>query len=240
MGNAGSALETYIYLDRISPLFVFLCGIAGSLDPANVHLGDVVVARSVDWWQLNKLSSDTFAQAYTIGDKFFRIHREPPLPCFSTEFCGRLIDQFVKNQANSGLLPSNHNDQILRFKKQYGVTDNRIHMGDIVSWEYVLSDAVIRQDVLDRSTASLAIEMEGAGFTYALKRRCQEMQRLGRGHLLPSGFIFRGISDLSARKDREHKQWQSIAMFNAASAIVRFLNTFDDEMFFEGAESIAS
>lgn len=88
--------------------------------------------------------------------------------------------------------------------------------------EYVLSDAVIRQDVLDRSTGSLAVEMEGAGFTYALKRRCHEMQRLGRGHLLPSGFIFRRISDLSARKDREHKQWQSIAMFNAASAIVRF------------------
>src|ERR1051326_3095494 len=34
MGNALSAMETLFYLQRISPRYVFLCGIAGTLEPA--------------------------------------------------------------------------------------------------------------------------------------------------------------------------------------------------------------
>ncbi|HEX3936526.1 MAG TPA: hypothetical protein VHX43_03395 [Xanthobacteraceae bacterium] len=73
MGNARSAMESFIYLERINPRYVFLCGISGTLCPEAVGLGDVVVAKSVQWWNLNKLTKDSAKAAADGSSKYLRL-----------------------------------------------------------------------------------------------------------------------------------------------------------------------
>jgi nucleoside phosphorylase len=236
MGNARSAMETLFFLQRIDPTYVFLCGIAGSLDPESVDLGDVVIARSVRWWNLNKVTKDStkpkrdgLAKYLKIGDHYFR-KQFSTVGEHSNHWDRRLVG-FVDN--SQGLLFSNTDSTLLKLKsKLRGGKDRRseLYYDNIVSWEYVLSDQDIREQIRTDSEGGLVIEMEGAGFCSSIKRQNEEietLQKLNRTELRirAEPFVFRGVTDLCHDKGSEDQRWRTIAMANATNALVQFLGT---------------
>jgi nucleoside phosphorylase len=234
MGNARTALETLIYLERVSPRFVFLCGIAGSLEPDEIGLGDVVLGKTVEWWNLNKVQPVADARYLQIGDSYFR--KEITTVGDHTNYWNKRLSSF--QSSNTKQLMSNNDKKLLQLKtkispKSPDVRANLVHYGKIVSWEYVLSHEHLRNELRRATIDGLAIEMEGAGFYSSIKRRNEELaaqQQITKHsmHTKVEGFIFRGISDLSHKKGTENQAWREIAMFNAAASLVEFLSTFTE------------
>lgn len=232
MGNARTALETLIYLERVSPRFVFLCGIAGSLEPDEIGLGDVILGKTVEWWNLNKVQPTADARYLQIGDSYFR--KEITTVGDHTNHWNKRLSDF--QNSNTKQLMSNNDKTLLQLKarispKTPNVRANLVHYGKIVSWEYVLSHEQLRKELRRATIDGLAIEMEGAGFCSSVKRRNEELAAQQKAtnrsmHAKVEGFIFRGISDLSHRKGTENQAWREIAMFNAAACLVEFLGTF--------------
>lgn len=241
MGNARSAIETFIFLNRITPRYVFLCGIAGTLDPPKAALGDVIIAKSVQWWNLNKVmkdsakaSADGQSKYLHLGGHYFR--KDISSVGGHTAYWHRRLTSFVA--ARKTRLLSNSDEALLKARSQLqngGDRDNILHYDKIVSWEYVLSDKTIRDEIAKDSEGGLVIEMEGGGFATSVKRRneevnqLQEQEQTGR---LPGdtvGFVFRGVSDLCHNKGREPQGWRTIAMSNAASVLIDFLATFSED-----------
>lgn len=236
MGNVRTVLETSIYLERVSPRYVFLCGIAGSLEPSQIALGDVVISKTVDWWNLNKVQPDETckndARYLQIGDSYFR--KEITSFGEHSNNWHRRLGRF--QNSNRERLLSNEGallDLKSEITKSANPRSNQAHYGKIISWEYVLSHGSLRDELRKLTVDGLAIEMEGAGFCSSIKRRNEELeiQQKQTNRSMGTkveGFIFRGISDLSHRKGSEAEEWRKIAMYNAASALVKFVRTFTD------------
>src|ERR1700683_5053191 len=239
MGNAKSALETLIYLQRTSPKFVFLCGISGTLDPDVAGLGDVVIAKSVQWWKLNKLTKDakkieaerTIKKYLQLGAHFFRKDIST-VGQLNNHWNKRLTSFSAKHKA---LLRSDTDASLRRKKSELPGGDRRnvLHYDKVVSWDYVLSDETVRKLIREDPEGGLAIEMEGAGFLSSIDRCNEEVNaiQVHTGTELPGdtvGFIFRGVTDVCHNKGAEPQEWRSIAMSNAASKLVDFLRTFSE------------
>ena len=239
MGNARSAMETMIYLQRISPRYVFLCGISGSLDPETADLGDVVIAKSVQWWNLNKVTRDAAKAAgrgrgkfLQLGEHYFR--KDITTVGAHPNHWDKRLTKFAFDQKKQ--LPSNTDASLLKLKSKVlngRDRENLMHYDRIVSWEYVLSDDAIRNKIKRDSEGGLAIEMEGAGFSRSVARRNEEVTTLQMrtDRWLPGnieGFVFRGITDLCHDKGAEPQEWRRIAMYNAGYALVQFLRTFSN------------
>ena len=239
MGNARSAMETLIYLQRTSPKFVFLCGIAGTLDPATAGLGDVIIAKSVQWWNLNKITKDStkaagegHAKYLQLGEHFFRKDISP-VGGHSNHWNKRLTQFAIEHKK---LLRSNTDGTLLKLKSKLQQGAERaslLHYDKIVSWEFVLSDETIRDQIRRDPEGGLAIEMEGAGFASSITRSNEEVNTLQErtDTQIPGdtvGFVFRGVTDLCHNKGHEPQGWRKIAMFNAANALVDFLGTFSE------------
>jgi nucleoside phosphorylase len=218
MGNVRTALETSIYLERVSPRYIFLCGIAGSLEPKQIGLGDVVIGKTVDWWNLNKVQPDETckddARYLPIGDSYFR----KDITSMGEHASGwhKRLSRF--QNLNRERLPSNESE-LLDLKSAIADSENlrsnQIHYGKIVSWEYVLSHGRLRDDLRRLTVDGLAVEMEGAGFYSSIKRRNEELevQQKQTNRSMGTkveGFIFRGISDLSHKKGTEAEDWRKI------------------------------
>ncbi|SMF79804.1 Nucleoside phosphorylase [Tistlia consotensis] len=242
MGNARSAMETLLFLERISPKFIFLCGIAGSLCPDRIRLGDVVVARQINWWNLNKLTREAAkveeegpAKYLSLGDHFFR--KDIRAEGKQDKFWDRRLARFVDDHQD--LLRSNIDRRLLALRSELQADEpysNRLHCGDIVSWEYVLSDSEVRDAIFHDPYGGKAIEMEGAGFAAAVARRNEEVTRRARAarQVIESdtvGFVFRGITDLCHDKGSEPQEWREVAMFNAAQAVIDFLKRLSPDDF---------
>ena len=239
MGNVRTVLETSIYLERVSPRYVFLCGIAGSLAPDHIGLGDVVIGKTVDWWNLNKVQPDQACKNdpryLQIGDSYFR----KDITSFGEHSSGwhRRLGRF--QNSNKERLPSNEGallDLKSAITNSPNSRGNLTHYGKIISWEYVLSHGHLRDQLRRLTVDGLAIEMEAAGFCSSIKRRNEELeiQQKQTNRAMGTkveGFIFRGISDLSHKKGTEAEEWRKIAMSNAASALVKFARTFTDTDF---------
>jgi nucleoside phosphorylase len=242
MGNARSAMETLIFLQRTSPKFVFLCGISGTLDPAKAGLGDVVIGKSVQWWNLNKVTKDATKPAadgptkyLQIGDHFFR--KEISTVGKHNNYWNKRLTEF--GEEHETLLRSNTDPALLKrrsaLQKERG-RQNVLHYEKIVSWEYVLSDKTIRDKIRKDSEGGLVIEMEGAGFASSITRLNEEVNVLQErtNTQIPGdtvGFVFRGVSDNCHDKGHEPQEWRTIAMYNAANALVDFLGTFSEADF---------
>ncbi len=238
MGNARSALETFIFLDRVFPRYVFLCGIAGTLDPAKADLGDVIIAKSVQWWNLNKVTKDSAKAAadghgkyLRLGDHYFR--KDISTVGEHSAHWNRRLTRFTVDHHKR--LMSNSDGALVKTKSELqrpATRDNILHYEKLVSWEYVLSEETIRDEIRRDPEGGLAIEMEGGGFSTSITRRNEEVnnrqKQTGRIPGDTVGFVFRGISDLCHNKGHEPQEWRKIAMFNAASALVDFLGTFSD------------
>jgi nucleoside phosphorylase len=242
MGNVRSAMETLIYLQRISPKFVFLCGIAGTLDPTKADLGDVIIAESVQWWILNKVTKDSSKAAKEGRAKYLQLGKHYFRKANSTvgvhnAHWDRRLTRFAF--LHKKRLRSNTDVALLKLKSKLQKDVEReslLHYDSVVSWEYVLSDETIRDKIRMDPQGGLAIEMEGAGFSSSITRLNEEKnawQKLtGRG--IPGdtvGFVFRGVTDVCHNKGQERQEWRTIAMFNAATAVADFLKTFSESDF---------
>jgi nucleoside phosphorylase len=229
MGNAVSALETYILLQELSPTYVFLCGIAGSMDSGKVRLGDVVVSSGIEWCWFDKISDAAFASSFLLGDRHLRLKRQPGQP-METMWRKRL--DLVRSR-RAAQLPSNTERDLIRFREEVAhgsaapLLTNTIHLGRILSWDYVLTDAELRDRMCHKLGDVLAVEMEGGGFDYAHRRRTENLD----GTPGPIGFIVRGISDLAAGKDGENHGWRRLALNNAIWTIVECLRSFEDDFY---------
>jgi nucleoside phosphorylase len=233
MGNVRTALETLMYVQRISPRYVFLCGIAGSLEPRQIDLGDVVLGKTVTWWNLNKVQPDRNDDYFQIGDSYFR--KEITNVGKHTRHWNMRLSKF--QFSNKNLLRSNTDGTLLALKSRISGSAspriNLMHYGKIISWEYVLSHEHLRNELRRLTIDGLAIEMEGAGFYSSIERRNEELdlQQKQTNRSMETevqGFIFRGISDLSFNKGTEDSAWRQIAMFNAAASLLKFVRTFTD------------
>jgi nucleoside phosphorylase len=242
MGNVRSAIETLIYLQRISPKFVFLCGIAGTLDPGLAGFGDVIIAKTVQWWNLNKVTKDSSkaaeegdAKYLQLGDHFLR--KQISTVGEPNYHWDKRLTSFVSKHRY--LLRADTDPELLRLKADLqgdARRHNVLHYDKIVSWEYVLSDETIRGQLRKDSAGGLGIEMEGAGFCSSITRQNEEVNKMARtlGKVIPGdtiGFVFRGISDLCHDKGRERQEWRRVAMSNAADILVTFLKTFSQNEF---------
>src|SRR5262249_33730335 len=112
MGNARSAMETLFYLQRTSPKFAFIFGIAVTLDPSTANLGDVVIAKSVQWWNLNKVMKDSTkvaqegdAKYLKLGDHYFRKAIWSVGDHEGTHWDKRLT-RFIADQGQGQMLPA--------------------------------------------------------------------------------------------------------------------------------------
>lgn len=223
MGNAKSSLETFIYLDKIEPHYVFLCGIAGSLKPDKAALGDVVIAKKTKWHGYNKIWRTEKKRKFELREFSEEMNSH-------TATIGKKISKFISNNAYVDL-PSNaekfYIDKVEKWTQEKNKINkpNKIHFKDIISWDYVLNDSVIRDKKAKLHSDNFAVEMEGAGFYHAIQRRNEEYEDA----IGPVGFVFRGISDLCHRK--EDDVWREIASVNVAAALVNFLKTFEDDDF---------
>jgi len=239
MGNARSAIETLIYLQRMSPKFMFLCGIAGTLNPTKANLGDVVVARAVQWWNLNKVTKDEtklvedgLAKYLRLDDHYFR--KDIRTVGEPTSHWNKQLTDFSVSRKKT--LRSNTEGELLNLRtklQRKNIRQNLLHYDRVVSWEYVLSDEALRDRIRSDSEGGLAIEMEGGGFATSIKRRNEEVDARQRltGTEMPGdtiGFVVRGISDVCHDKGAEPKEWRKVAMYNAAGVVVDFLKTFSE------------
>jgi nucleoside phosphorylase len=238
MGNARSAIETFVFLNRIAPRYVFLCGISGTLDPAKADLGDVVVAKAVQWWSLNKIMKDAAkveadgkGKYLRMGGHYFR--KDISSVGAHSAYWQRRLTSFVAEHRTQ--LLSNTDSELLKARSslQRGKDrENVLHYDKVVSWEYVLSEQAIRDKIAKDSEGGLAIEMESGGFATGVRRRNEEVEKLQKETgVIPgdtAAFVFRGISDVCHNKGEESPRWREIAMVNATGALVDFLVTFSD------------
>jgi hypothetical protein len=205
--------------------------------PDQIDLGDVVIGKTVDWWNLNKIQPaipNKGSEHLLIGDSFFRKDLTLGIGQHTNSWNKRLTDF---QNSDEERLPSNDDSKMLALKSRITAAanprSNLIHYGKIVSWEFVLSHGDLRDELRTLTVDGLAIEMEGAGFYSSIRRRNDELdvQQRRTNRIMGikvEGFIFRGISDLSHRKDSEDRAWRKIAMNNAASAMLNFVRTFTD------------
>jgi nucleoside phosphorylase len=143
MGNIDAAVLAATVAHHWRPRAALLVGIAASADLAKVRLGDVVVGRSVIYYEHGKVTSRGVQQQQEM------IHADPALwKCLTAfpEWDGHLV-----------------------LERPDGTVDRpKDHLGVIASGEKVIADAAVRDQIATAHRKILAIEMEGYGFSRAL------------------------------------------------------------------------
>lgn len=204
MGVANAAVEISRLVEFYSPNFVIMAGIAGSLKPNTVKLGDVVIGEFVRWEGYNKISPNGDCLDFRVKD---------PQTLSVLDGLVRTLRAFAQDGVT---LPSSDKEYLKQFESlaDKPLPANGIHVGGIMSWDYVLNHAAIR----DAKHASvkphvIAVDMESAGLLYALEGRSTKP------------IVFRGISDECDKKpDSESGDpWRQIAADNAVACMFRFL-----------------
>lgn len=194
-GQATAAVETFVFLERVNPRLVFLCGIAGSLDEAKTKKTDVVVARRVHW-----CGHDKIQDASDVPDINFSKYRwiNHPSPYFDADLV-KVLERAVLRVRTKGAL---------------SLTDFNVQIGEIFTWDYVTSATGATADILRRFPQSLCVEMESGGFLEAISR-----YRTIRPERQTVGLVVRGISDYTIKKDNDARA-RTAASRNAALVCV--------------------
>lgn len=215
MGQADCALETY-YLARIyNPRLIILCGIAGTLDPAKVALGDVIIATAVDWRNADKI---LHTPACATADAYEVEVRQR----FRSEFRGDAIDLALKVATEkSAQLPSNlagTGTNALRTAHFKNAKSNKIVTGPVLTSSFVLNhkgkrDAFAKDKVL-------AIEMEAAGAELARQMINKGVEDDSAVDLI----VVRGICDECHKK--KDTAWRTIASENAMWTTLEYLAAY--------------
>jgi nucleoside phosphorylase len=201
-GQANAAVETTVFVDRMIPDVVALCGIAGSFDCQKLPKRDVVIAKSITWHGRNKAEDSIPPLTYADGTPCFKYrthnHRAPPI---FTQEIGIEIERLLASYGSSYSAPQ------LGFQVRYE---------DIFSWDFVVSGETVVKQILKDSPDSVCVEMEAGGFVSALGR----LSILRNRRIQP--LVIRGISDDANNKDN-NKIDRAIASANAAQIAIRLI-----------------
>lgn len=193
MGQAASAIETMTFLQRCAPNYIFLTGIAGSLNAEKAKKRDVVVSLDTRWRTQNRIFGENGC------DEYRKFHN--PVTPYTADFSRRL-QRFIEDRYSRDRPDG---PEARPFD---------VHAADIFSWDYVIDSSRVVRRINDEFPQALCVEMEGGGFLAAVERYSDLA-----GKRPMRSFIVRGISDYAARKDKDATVRQD-ASHNAASVAV--------------------
>lgn len=191
MGQAESAIETFVFLQRFKPACVFLVGIAGSLNATNYMRGDVVVGSRVFWSSKNKVKEDKGVLTYR-DNTYLTWDMETD----HSKTLKRFLSERFANAKNSSEMR------------------DHVFFEPIFTWDMVVSSEVVVAEILDRWPRASCVEMEAGGFLKAVARF--NGVRSGRG---PRPVVVRGISDYAAFKKDDDDVRRRASMKAAEVAI---------------------
>ena len=181
MGQAASAIETFAFLERTKPTFTFLTGIAGSLKSDKIFKCDVVVSNHTRWRTQNRVFGEDGCNQYRPYDN---LNYDPFVPAdMSRRIQKKLVEDFPTKKRGAG-----------DFDRW------NAHLGEVYTWDYVLSSKRIVDEINADFPMALCVEMEAGGFLGAISRA-----KGLRGDRPMQGYVVRGISDYAEGKDKVEK-----------------------------------
>jgi len=145
MGNIDAAIATTRLMHRWRPASVVMVGIAGGV-PGKVHLGDIVVAEFVFYYEQAKLTPD--------GPQLRPDQRDSNALLYGR---ARAFDAHDWRKSIDAVRPDGSD----------GAYPPEVHFGPIASGEGVLADAAALAGLRERCPQLLAVAMEGAGVARA-------------------------------------------------------------------------
>lgn len=229
MANTWSAAATAAIIADYEPDVLIFVGIAASMQPRHVRLGDVVIAdglRSRTFGKIcdaNVVAGDPAFATY--DDQYALRAFSPDLPDISPRT--RQLVKASSKGLDSKFDSPDMEQAILDGVKGAEKSSSRVckvHCEQIFSWDLVLDSDKYRDALVKSESKSYALDMESLGF-YSVVEECQST-----GHLALDAVVFRGISDYAAFKAPSgtvSTDWREIASRNAARAALRFLQIGD-------------
>ena len=145
-GNVEAAVGATRLIQRWSPAYVFMVGIAGGIAQAGVRRGDLVVARNVYYYEPGKLIPDGEQRR---PDQYFS-------------------DFLLWGRANSYEATEWKNDVLVAPPTRDQGFIPKVHFGPIASGELVIADENALEKLRRESPKLLAVAMEGAGIARAV------------------------------------------------------------------------
>jgi nucleoside phosphorylase len=153
MGQIEATALTKDVLRDFHPRAALLVGIAATTDPKKVRLGDVVVGKSVWYYEQGKVTE----------------HGTRPQPDMMPADAGLL-------QSFTGL--PDWDGRVLVERPGGGDDRPRVHQGVIASGEKVIADAATRDEIASGNRKIMAIAMEDYGFSRAIWQSAERVQHL--------------------------------------------------------------
>ncbi|WP_437839253.1 phosphorylase family protein [Sorangium sp. So ce1153] len=153
MGQVEAALLASDVIRHWKPRAALLVGIAGSTQAEKVKLGDIVVGKSVWYYEHGKVTPE----------------RTTPQPEMIPADAA-LLKHFTGMMKWGGTVPTARPDRERRGSK--------VHLGVIASGEEVIADAAARDEIASGHRKILAIEMEGYGFSRAVWQSFERVRHL--------------------------------------------------------------
>lgn len=153
MGQVEAALLAAEVIRHWSPSAALLVGIAASTDPDKVRLGDVVVGKSVWYYEHGKVTEE--------GTK-----PQPEMLLADSGLLKHLVG-----------LPD-WDGSVLAARPDGTSERPKAHQGAIASGEKVIADAAVRDSIAAGHRKILALEMEGYGFSRAVWQSFERVRHL--------------------------------------------------------------
>ncbi|KYF79940.1 hypothetical protein BE11_41915 [Sorangium cellulosum] len=153
MGQVEAAILASDVIRHWRPRAALLVGIAASTDPEKAKLGDVVVAKSVWYYEHGKITPRG-------------IKSQPEM----IPADAGLLKHFIGMVKWDGTVRTKRPD-----RKRSG---SKVNVGVIASGEKVIADAAVRNEIDSGHRKILAIEMEGYGFSRAVWQSFERVRHL--------------------------------------------------------------
>jgi len=205
VGNVESSIATKKLIDIWNPSYIILLGIAGGISQNHVNYGDIVIAKEIVYFTIEKDEN---------GLKQYRpLHHQtdPELfDCFKNFPSTDKDKKWIKNIKITENQESIKN--ILKLNSLEEISPN-IYCGSIFSGDKIIKDSNVVKELLKLSPKGLGIEMESWGSIMASFKDSNK-----------SGFIaIRGISDLADKPSK--KKWDKLHD-HAANIAAIYLKSF--------------
>ncbi|MCF7698763.1 phosphorylase family protein [Loktanella sp. M215] len=237
-GNANSALEVaqLIYTQPRPKLLIF-CGIGGSLNPTKAQLGNVIVSESIHWRGYDKISGKEMSQRmrskkhldYPVNDVLLR-HLRKYAKDIETGDASKSVVSFDSSsrdfiqkvtawaQAVTKVDDALRDDLIgfdpsIYFNRKVPI----VKFGKIFSWDFVLNQKDVREEIYADDNGYRVVEMESGGISKAAKWATDYFKNTPTVNVVS----IRGISDLCNEKVDDF--FRDLSADHAASFLVGFL-----------------
>ncbi len=190
-GNTSAAIETERAINQYNPHLVLFVGVAGGRK--DVRIGDVVAGTKVYAYESGR-ADITFEPRPEVGKPSYRLEQRAQIE-------------------------ANRKDWLRHLKEPLPIPSPRVFLGPIAAGASLITspDSSTSQLLKQSYGDALAVEMEGHGFTEAVRRTNQHVDSL----------IIRGISDLMRDKDKsDANNSQYIAAGHASAFALEILVKF--------------